>query len=318
VSRKPTDARNPAGRANETCRTIRAVDLNLLKAFDAILTEGTVTGAGARIGLSQPAMSAALVRLRDLFNDRLFVRTPGGMEPTARARELAGPIQHALGEIEDALRNSPEFDPARARRTFVVGMTEYAEIALVEKLTERLRQQSDSIDLRLRSIAKVEYLELLDEGGIDAFVGHADGVPPRFLSASLLKDPLLLLARRGHPIFKTPITMEDLVKWPQILVSPTGEARGAVDPILKRHGVERRVAMTVGTYLGVPLALQNSDLTSNVPQQIAARLSKVLPLRSAPLPFRHVVASKLVWHSRNEADQAQIWLRRLICGAAQQ
>jgi DNA-binding transcriptional LysR family regulator len=296
---------------------LRAVDLNLLKAFDAILTEGAVTRAGARIGLSQPAMSASLVRLRDLFDDTLFVRTPGGMEPTARALELAIPIQHALREIEDALRNSPEFDPARARRTFVVGMTEYAEIALVERLTELLRQQSDSIDLRLRSVAMVEYLELLDDGGIDAFVGHADRVPPRFLWTSLLQDPLILLARRGHPIFKTPIGIEDLVRWPQILMSPTGEARGAVDPILKQKGVERRVAMTVGSYLGIPLALQSSDLTSNVPQQIAARLSKVLPLRSAPLPFRHIVASTLVWHSRNESDGAQVWLRRLIRDAAQ-
>jgi DNA-binding transcriptional LysR family regulator len=296
---------------------LRAVDLNLLKVFDAILTEGAVTRAGNKIGLSQPAMSAALVRLRDLFEDRLFVRTPGGMEPTARARELAGPIQRALREIEDTLRNSPEFDPSRARRTFVVGMTEYAEIALVEKLTELLRQQGDSIDLRLRSIAMVEYLDLLDDGGIDAFVGYADRVPPRLLSTSLLQDPLVLLARRGHPIFKTPIGIEDLVRWPQILVSPTGEARGAVDPILRQHGVERRVAMTVGSYLGIPLALQSSDLTSNVPQHIAARLSKVLPLRSAPLPFRHIVASTLVWHSRNDTDRAQVWLRRLIREAAQ-
>ena len=296
---------------------LRAVDLNLLKAFDAILTEGALTRAGNRIGLSQPAMSAALVRLRDLFEDTLFVRTPAGMEPTARARELAGPIQRALREIEDALRNSPEFDPARACRTFVVGMTEYAEIALVERLTELLRQQSNSIDLRLRSIAKVEYIELLDEGAIDAFVGHADEVPSRFLSMSLLNDPLVLLARTGHPIFKTQISMEDLVKWPQILVSPTGEARGAVDPILKRSGVERRVALTVGTYLGIPLALQNSDLTSNVPNQIVARSSKVLPLCSAPLPFNHVVASELVWNSRNETDRAQNWLRRLIRQAAQ-
>ena len=132
---------------------LKAVDLNLLKAFDAILTEGAVTRAGARIGLSQPAMSAALVRLRDLFEDRLFVRTPGGMEPTARALELAGPIQRALRGIEDALRNSADFDPGRTRRTFVVGITEYAEIALVERLTELLRKRGDSIDLRLRSIA---------------------------------------------------------------------------------------------------------------------------------------------------------------------
>ena len=97
----------------------------------------------------------------------------------------------------------------------------------------------------------------------------------------------------------------------------SGEARGAVDPILKQQGVERRVAMTVGSYLGIPLALQSSDLTSNVPEQIAARLSKVLPLRSAPLPFRHIVASTLVWHSRNESDRAQVWLRRLIREATQ-
>ena len=297
---------------------LRAVNLNLLKAFDALLTEGAVTRAGARIGLSQPAMSGALVRLRDLFDDRLFVRTPGGMEPTARARELAAPIQRALREIKDALWNCREFDAARARRTFVVGMTEYAEIALVERLAELLRQQSESIDLRLRSVAKVEYLELLDDGGIDAFVGHADQVPPHFISSPLLKDPLVLLARRDHPIFKTAVGMEDLVKWPQVLVSPTGEAEGAVDPILKRKGFERRIAMTVGSYLGIPLALQKSDLTSNVPQQITARLSKVLPLRSAALPFHHVVTSDIVWNSRNSADQAHKWLVRLIRDAAQQ
>jgi len=276
-----------------------------------------VTRAGEKIGLSQPAMSAALSRLRELFEDQLFVRAPTGMEPTPRARELAGPIQRALRDIESTLRGTPDFDPEHARHTFVVGMTEYAEISLVEKLTEILRQQGSFIDLRLRAIAKVEYLELLDEGGIDAFVGHADEVPPRLISVSLLEDPLVLLARRGHPIFKTQIGVEDLVRWPQILVSPTGEARGAVDPILKQQGVERRVAMTVGSYLGIPLALQSSDLTSNVPEQIAARLSKVLPLRSASLPFRHIVASTLVWHSRNESDRAQVWLRRLIREAAQ-
>ena len=164
---------------------LRAVDLNLLKAFDALLAEGAVTRAGEKIGLSQPAMSAALSRLRELFEDQLFVRAPTGMEPTPRARELAGPIQRALRDIESALRGTPDFDPAHTHHTFVVGMTEYAEISLVEKLTEILRQQGSFIDLRLRAIAKVEYLELLDEGGIDAFVGHADEVPPRLTSVSL-------------------------------------------------------------------------------------------------------------------------------------
>src|SRR6266481_7392223 len=261
------------------------------------LNRSPVPPSFPRVSTMPPSRYARRTRVRTL--PRKTLRSPKKNE-------------HRCSGENTPFRNCPLADEGCARRTFVVGMTEYAEVALVERLTELLRQQSDSIDLRLRSIAKVEYLELLDEGGIDAFVGHADEVPPRFLSASLLKDPLVLLARRGHPIFKTQIGMEDLVKWPQILVSPTGEARGAVDPILKRKGVERRVALTVGTYLGIPLALQNSDLTSNVPQQIAARLSKVLPLRSAPLPFRHVVASELVWHSRNEADHAQSWLRGLI------
>lgn len=291
---------------------LRTVDLNLLKAFDALLIEGTVTRAAAKIGVSQPAMSAALHRLRALFGDQLFVRTPGGMEQTARAKELAIPIQRALRNLEAALNSPLTFDPITFRGTFVLGVTEYAEIALVESLANVIQKHTQHIDVRLRTTARNDFTELLDDGSIDAFIGHAQEIPSRFASKLLLHDPLVLLARRGHPIFKSELSLSSLVKWPQLLVSPTGDAQGPVDALLKRHNLERRVAMTVGTYLSVPLALQSSDMTANVPAQLANRLSKGMPLQTAALPFQHVVSSTLVWHRRNDGDQPREWLRAII------
>src|SRR5689334_18193832 len=164
---------------------IRSVDLNLLKAFDALIRERAVTRAASRIGLSQPAMSSALGRLRRLFADELFVRHPAGMEPTARAREIAPLVTTAIEHIEAALNLGAEFDPARSTAIFTAGMAEYAEVALVGRLAAAFATRAANATLRLLPATGTEAAEQLDRGEIDVAVAHLGRLPPHLESVVL-------------------------------------------------------------------------------------------------------------------------------------
>ena len=187
---------------------IRSVDLNLLKAFDALTTERAVTRAADRIGLSQPAMSHALSRLRNLFADDLFVRTPRGMEPTARAREIAPLVTAAIEHIEAALNLGIGFDPAKSTGIFTAGMAEYAEVALVGRLAEAFARQAPRATLRLTPLTGIDAAEQLDRGAIDVAVAHLVTTPTHIESLLLLRDPFVVIARRGHPIAGQNLSIE--------------------------------------------------------------------------------------------------------------
>src|SRR5215475_1530229 len=187
------------------CMDIRAVDLNLLKAFDALMGERAVTRAAGRIGLSQPAMSHALSRLRGLFGDDLFVRTPAGMEPTAHAREIAPLIAAAIEQIEAALNLGAGFDPATSTATFTAGMAEYAEVALVGRLAPAFSRAAPRATLRLLSLHGADAAEQLERGAIDVAVAHLRAMPPTIETSLLFRDPFVVIARQGHPIAGHPI-----------------------------------------------------------------------------------------------------------------
>src|SRR5215472_1284692 len=172
---------------------IRAVDLNLLKAFDALMSERAVTRAAGRIGLSQPAMSHALSRLRSLFADDLFVRTPRRMEPTARARDIAPLVSAAIEHIEAALNLGVGFDPAKSTAIFTVGMAEYAEVALVGRLAASFAREAAKATLRLTPVTGAETAEQLDGGAIDVAVAHLRTLPAHLESMVLLRDPFVLV-----------------------------------------------------------------------------------------------------------------------------
>src|ERR1700680_4540630 len=184
---------------------IRSVDLNLLKAFDALMNERAVTRAAGRIGLSQPAMSHALSRLRSLFADDLFVRTRTNMEPTARAREIAPLVRVAIEHIEAALSLGAGFDPARSATIFTAGMAEYAEIALGGQLARGFAREAPGATLRLLPASGTEIVEGLDRGAIDVAVAYLQNLPTHIDSTGLVRDPFGVAARhdfgraRPHP-----------------------------------------------------------------------------------------------------------------------
>ena len=299
---------------------IRAVDLNLLKAFDALHAERAVTRAASRIGLSQPAMSHALSRLRALFSDDLFVRTPGGMEPTARAREIAPLVSSAIEQIEAALNLGAGFDPATSLATFTAGMGEYAEVALVGRLAQEFSRQAPKATLRLLSMHGGDAAEQLERGAIDVAVAHLRAMPPAIETTLLFRDPFVVAARKGHPITqgstKSPLTVEAYAAQDHVLVSPRGDPSGALDRILVDYGQRRRVALLVATYLAVPAALAASDLIATLPSRAAALVAAHAEIAILPLPIDFAATVSMAWHRRAASEPAQAWFRGLLQEAA--
>ena len=295
---------------------IRAVDLNLLKAFDALMNERAVTRSAGRIGLSQPAMSHALSRLRGLFADDLFVRTATNMEPTARAREIAPLVATAIEHIEAALSLGAGFEPARSAAVFTAGMAEYAEIALVGQLARGFAREAPGATLRLLPASGHEAIEQLERGAIDVAVAHLPHVPAHVESIVLLRDPFVVVARKGHPIAGQSLSLEAYAAQNHVLVSPRGATSGALDGILVDFGLKRRIALLVATYLAVPAALAASDLVATVPQRTARQIAATAEIAIMPLPIDFAMTVSMAWHRRAASDPAQAWFRSMLINAA--
>jgi len=295
---------------------IRAVDLNLLKAFDALMQERAVTRAAGRIGLSQPAMSHALSRLRGLFADDLFVRSQTGMEPTAHAREIAPLVSSAIESIEAALNLGVGFDPAKSTATFTAGMAEHAEVALVGRLTAAFAERAPGATLRLLPLNGVPIAERLERGALDVVVAHLRAPPATIESQILLRDPFVVVMRKHHPLAAQTLSIETYAAQRHILVSPRGETSGAIDRILVDFGLRRRIALLVATYLAVPAALAASDLIGTVPRRAAAQIATGAAIEILPLPIDFAATVSMAWHRRAAGDPAQSWFRSLLTVAA--
>ena len=295
---------------------IRGVDLNLLKAFDALMSERAVTRAAGRIGLSQPAMSHALSRLRGLFADDLFVRTQTGMEPTAHAREIAPLVSAAIEHIEAALNLGVGFDPAKSAGIFTAGMAEYAEVALVGRLAAEFTDQAPHATLRLLPLNGADAAEQLERGAIDVAVAFLRNLPTPIESRTLLRDPFVVVVRRGHPIATEPVSIEVYAAQSHVLVSPRGDTSGAIDRILVDFGLRRRIALLVATYLAVPAALASSDLVATVPSRTARQIAAAAPVEILPLPIDYAVTVAMAWHRRAASEPGQAWFRSLLVEAA--
>jgi DNA-binding transcriptional LysR family regulator len=299
-------------------KNIAAVDLNLLKVFDALLSERRVKLAAARIGISQPALSNALNRLRHLFDDRLFIRTPEGMQPTARARALAGPIQRAMKEIQGAFADAQEFDPATSERTLTVGITDFSVVGLTLGLPERIQALAPNAQLQVRYVSGRDAAALLDGEEIDVVVGVQLAPRPRFETRFLFEERAMFLMRHGHPAARR-FSLERLLAFPHLLVSPLGTVVGTIDPALAELGVARRIAVIVPDLVAVPSLLQSSDLITAVAGRTAERLARLGGLQALPAPLQLPVWNVIMmWHARDNAEPAKAWLRELIVELARE
>ncbi len=294
---------------------VAGFDLNLLVAFDALANERHVTRAAARIGLSQPAMSHALKRLRDVLGDELFIRTPRGLVPTTRAETLAPIVARALVEVGSALAPPRAFDPKTLRRTFVVGTTDYAEIAVLPPLLARLRDEAPHVVLRFRPVAPTAE-EDLEHKGYDLVVGPAMGTSPRLLAQKLFDDDFVTVTRRDHPVVKKRLSIEQFVALDHVQISIRGTPGGPVDDALHERGLRRRIALFVPHFLGATMIVAQSDLVLTVARRVAERIAPLVDLRMFTPPIAIAGFSiHQLWHERNHADPAHVWFRSTIAEA---
>jgi DNA-binding transcriptional LysR family regulator len=214
---------------------LRNFDLNLLIVFDAVFEEHSIAAASERLSLSQSAVSHALGRLRRALSDDLFVREADGMQPTAKARQIAIPIKSALGRLGNALGGEP-FDPARAMRSFSIGASDYATTTIIPRLVESLASAAPSVDIYIVPANRVDMIRQLDEGNIDLAVGWFATVPERFGRTKLLDEDSVFVVRAGHPLASEVPTIERVLDFRHIAVNLLGSNAGLMDGFLPERG----------------------------------------------------------------------------------
>jgi DNA-binding transcriptional LysR family regulator len=287
------------------------LDLNLLRVLDALLLEQHLTRAAHRIGLSQPAMSHALARLRQHLGDPLFIRTPKGLLPTARATRLAGPVRSALATLEAALAGTDEFDAARAQRSFVLATADYGSFVLVPPLLSHLGRAAPGVDLWVRPVADDAYAQLA-QGDADALVMPLPSRRPvRSIHSRLLfEERFVCLVREGHPRVKKRLDLRTYTSLPHVFVAPRGTPGGVVDTVLGNLGKSRRVAVGVPQFLLAPHLVASSDFVVTIGSRVAEAFARLLPLRVLEPPVELPrFKMQLAWHERQHHDPAQRWLR---------
>ena len=267
---------------------VAGFDLNLLKAFDALYAERHVTRAGLRIGLSQSAMSGALTRLREVFKDELFVRSPTGMQPTPRADDLARPVAAALRLARDVLR-ADAFDPAAADHTVTVAMSDYAAFVLLPPLLARLAVEAPRLDVRVRGIfGRNEALDLLDNGEASLAIGFPVEASARILVRPLLHEGFACVARLGHPAFAEGAGLAAFAAAPHLLVSPEGDRMGVVDHKLAALGLRRRIVLSLPQFLVAPFVVADTELVATLAARVARRFaasSLGIAVHESPIAF---------------------------------
>ncbi len=294
---------------------LHGIDMNLLVAFDALIAERSVTKAARRIGRTQPAMSAALARLRALFDDQLFVRGRDGLQPTQRALELAEPLGLALEQIERTLSFAQDFEPARSTLTLHVALQEHAAYKLLPKLAACLYRQAPATKLSVHAyVARDEAISLLDSGEADLAVGvPPSSRPGRIFARPLFEETFVCAVRRGHPAMDRPLDQAAFLGMEHLLVSPEGDRFGHTDAELARKGLRRSLALTLTQMYMAPAVVASSDLVATLMRGVieisgwADRLATFEP----PFPLEPC-AYAMCWHRRNDTHPAQRWLRQCV------
>lgn len=297
---------------------LRSLDLNLLVALEALIEERQVTRAAQRIGLSQPAMSGALSRLRRILGDPLLIRTRDGMQPTPRALALAAPLAQALRQIERVFEHEGVFNPKASSRCFTLRMSDLLEHLLLPALLDRLGRSAPGIALDIVHLSPERTIEALEANEIDFAL--STGLKPlrRALRAEpLMQDRMVCVMRRGHPAAKRRLTLEAFLGLKHMKVSMSPTDSRFVDDVLADMRRRREVRLNVPHWLIVPKVVRGSDLVAVMSERAARSFGEEgLVLRDLPFacpPFTWC----LYWHRRTEEDRACSWLRERLREAVQ-
>jgi DNA-binding transcriptional LysR family regulator len=297
---------------SKTAPRLAALDLNLLVVFDAIMRDRSVTRAGQRLGLSQPAMSHALTRLRHMLKDELFVRSPNGMMPTPRAEELATPIRIALDGLQQSLEPM-QFDPSKATATFRIAVDNYAAIVLVAPIAAHVARIAPGVRLDFRPSGTLDVLEQLDRSELHLAMGPSTVQGERFSRRRLLQDQFVVVHRKGHPAAKArEFSTEKLATLPQLEISSAQFGPDFAETVPGRSKPGLKPAMRA-PFLSAAQILATSDLVSVLPLNVAKSMT-----RSHHLVFGRLsrspkpIEAAMIWLRRLDNQPAHAWLRDVI------
>lgn len=292
---------------------ISSINLNLLPVLDALLTERSVSRAGTRLGLSQPAVSNALAQLRALVGDPLLVRRAGGMIPTERALALARPVRAALLAVAESLAPPAAFEPATAQRDFVIVTNDFVAFALLPRLLARLQREAPRVRLHVRAFQEHVVPPDLARGDADLVLGFSRALPPGHEALDLFRDSFVFVARRGHPVVRGRITLATYVKLAHVLVSHEPNARGIVDDTLAERGMTRHVALRLSHFLLVPPVIAATDYVAALSERVVGPVARNYPLQVLKMPL-HIPTGmvRMIWHERTTTSPAHAWLRSVV------
>jgi DNA-binding transcriptional LysR family regulator len=296
--------------------SLGSIDLNLLVALDALLRDRSVTRAGRRIGLSKPAMSHALARLREMLGDPVLTREGRAMRRTALGERLAARVQQLLGEAESVLLGHRSFVPATARRTFRVATNDYCAAVLLPQLTETIGRLAPGVDLELHAHRGQAPAEELAGGELDLAVGVFMRVGAGLVIDELFRERFCCLVRRGHPRVGKALTLQRFVELGHLLVTVPDYGPGVVDFALAERKMERRVRVRVPSFLVAPLVVAQTDLILTAPERIARIAARAHRLRILAPPLALPSFSVQLVRRAGSDDAALRWLRGRIVDAA--
>jgi len=302
------------------------INANLLVALDLLLSEGSVTRAAERHGVTASAMSHSLRALRDTFGDPLLTRSGSGMVPTPFAEKLRGPLRSALFELQRVVSSGVSFDPSTATRGFVVRGPDFITTLLAGEIARVLPREAPGVDIEFRPVVRrgegllLADLVELENGAVDAVLAAQLADTSGVHTAELYAERFVCVVREGHPALRRrkKLDLDTFAKLPHVLVTITDERTPTwIDSALEAHGLARRIALRTRYFMAAPLVVAESDFLLTCPEQLARYFAKRLPLAvfEPPLELPRY-CEYLAWHSRFEADPANRWLRTLLQRAA--
>ena len=292
---------------------LHELDLNLLVVFNQLLVERRVSKVADNLGVSQPAVSNSLAKLRKLLGDELFLRTPKGMEPTPYADQLAESVSYALAMIHSGVNQRSSFEPSSAQRSFTIGMTDVGEIYFLPALIERLRRDAPGVTLSTVRNTTVNVRDELEAGKVDIALGLLPHLKAGFFQRRLFMQSYVCLMRRGHRLDKRRLSLAEFSAAEHLVVVSAGTGHGKVDELLQRSGINRTVRLNVPHYVSVGHILQGSDLIATVPERLADRLLDPFGLVKLAHPAKlPQIAINVFWHAKYHRSPANRWLRGVL------
>jgi DNA-binding transcriptional LysR family regulator len=298
---------------------LAGIDLNLLVALDALLTERSVTRAAARVGLRQSTMSSSLGRLRALLGDELLTRVPEGMALTPRAMNLVEPVRSALRQFQGIVLREDAFDPKTVERVFTIALTGSLEVSFGPLLLDLLRREAPGIRLSLRTLDYATLLPDIDADQIDMAIGLIKNGQMHHKVRPLCRYGYLCLFNAELLGIEAPVSLEDYLRFPHVLTSVSGTVHGVVDDALAEIGRHRVLAATTPRFVTVPFLVKSAPVMTTMVDDLAVSFAKLLGLTTSPVPVPvKDFAVSMLWHSSYDRDPAHRWMREVVVRISKQ